>query len=320
MLIRVRKPWDRVPASEATPESVYLNRRELLRNAVIAGTGALILGPSGLLRAEDVKGPYPSKRNETYKLDRPITHEPVATSLNNFYEFTANKGAVKDTVDKFNPEPWKVEVTGLCAKPRTFDLDDLRKFDHEERLYRHRCVETWAMAVPWTGFPIAKLLEKVEPKTEAKYVRFVSFDRKDECPGRAEQTWWPWPYHEGLTIDEAKNELALLVTGFYGKKLPKQNGAPVRVVTPWKYGYKSAKSIVKIELVLEKPETFWHKASPTEYGFFSNVNPKVPHPKWSQAAERMIGTGDRRDTLLYTGYEDRVAGLYPSMKLESPGD
>lgn len=317
MLIRIRKAWDRVPSSEATPESVYLDRRAVLKGAALA----LVLGPYGMLRAEDVKaGPYPSKRNETYKLDRAISAEAMATGLNNFYEFTANKGAVKDTVDKFNPEPWKVEVTGLCAKPRTFDLDDLRKFDHEERLYRHRCVETWAMAVPWTGFPISKLLEKVEPRTEAKYVRFVSFDRKEECPGRNEQTWWPWPYHEGLTIEEAKNELALFVTGLYGKKLPKQNGAPIRVVTPWKYGYKSAKSIVKIELVAEKPETFWHKASPVEYGFFSNVNPKVAHPKWSQAAERMIGTGERRDTLLYNGYEDLVAGLYKGMKLDNPGD
>jgi sulfoxide reductase catalytic subunit YedY len=320
MLIRIRKAWDRVPENEATPESVYFSRRELLRAAVAAGTGALILGPSGILRAEDAKSPYPSKRNEKYKLDRPISAEAQATGFNNFYEFTTNKGAVKDTVSLFNPEPWKVEVGGLCAKPRTFDLDDLRKFDHEERLYRHRCVETWAMAVPWTGFPIAKLLEKVEPKAEAKFLRFVSFNRPEECPGMKEEAKYPWPYFEGLTMEEAKNELALFVTGIYGKKLPKQNGAPIRVVTPWKYGYKSAKSIVKIELVAAKPETFWHKAYPEEYGFFSNVNPKVPHPRWSQAAERMIGTGVRHDTLPYNGYEDLVAGLYKDMKLEKPGD
>jgi sulfoxide reductase catalytic subunit YedY len=317
MLIRIRKPWEIVPASEATPESVFMNRRELLRAAVASGL-VLAAGPFAL--ADDKDGPYPAKRNDKYKLDRNLTDEKTATETSNFWEFTKKKPAVKYVSKKFKPEPWKVEVSGLCNKPATFDIDDLRKFDHEERLYRHRCVEAWSMAVPWIGFPMAKLLEKVDPKAEAKYVRFESLARPEEMPGIKENSDYTFPYYEGLTIEEAKNELALFVTGIYGKKLPNVHGAPIRAVVPWKYGYKGPKIIVKIELVKEKPETFWHKAFPEEYGFFSNVNPEVPHPRWSQAEETMLGTKTKRETLLYNGYGELVADLYKDMKLTKPGD
>ncbi|MBI3723735.1 protein-methionine-sulfoxide reductase catalytic subunit MsrP [bacterium] len=328
MWIKKRRAWDIVPASEATPESVYLSRRQILK-AAAAGTGALLLGPSSLLWADDPKkdegkkdekpSPYPGRLNQKFKLDRPKTDEKVAATYNNFYEFTTKK-SVFEHVDAFKPEPWKLEVTGLCAKPQTFDLDDLRKIDHEERLYRHRCVEAWSMAVPWEGFQLSKFLEKVEPKSEAKYVRFISFHRPEECPGIAQHPEYPFPYFEALTIDEAKNELALLATGIYGKAMPKVHGAPVRTVIPWKYGYKSSKSIVKIELTDFKPETFWHKLAPEEYGFFSNVNPDVPHPRWKQSSERLIGTEERKNTLIYNGYTALVADLYKDMKLEKAGD
>jgi len=324
MNIRIRKPWEIVPERETTPEAVWLDRRRLLK-AAVASSALLAAGPLSSVFADDKKdGPYPSKRNEKYKLDRPLTDEKVAGKFNNFYEFTNEKPAVRFVSGRFKPEPWKVEVTGLCNKPATFDLDDIRKIDHEERLYRHRCVEAWSMAVPWIGFPMAKLLEKVDPTADAKFVRFVSLSRPEEMPGIKDNhdPKYHWPYFEAITIEEAKNELALFVTGIYGKKLPNPHGAPIRAVLPWKYGYKSAKIIVKIELVKDRPETFWHTAYPEEYGFFSNVNPEVPHPRWSQAQEHLLGSpkDEKRATLLYNGYGELVADLYKDMKLTKPGD
>ena len=301
MLIKIPRGWE-IPEREATPEHVYLNRRTLLKAA-----GFLTM--EGLLAAA---GPYPAKRNESYKLDRPITEEWAATGYNNFYEFNAdNKQAVKDEVGKFVTRPWKVQVSGLVAKPQTFDVDEMEKtFPLEERLYRHRCVEAWSMAVPWTGFPLSELIKRVQPKPEAKFIRFFTAKRPDQMPGIARYPWYPFPYFEALRMDEAMHPLAMIVTGLYGKPLPKQNGAPLRIVTPWKYGYKSPKSIERIEFVALQPETFWNKLQPKEYGFYSNVNPKKPHPRWSQATEKVIPTMERRPTLPYNGYGDYVAPMY----------
>lgn len=305
MLVKIPKGWE-IPESEATPEEVYLNRRQILRAAGFLGMGSLIA-----LAAGDKK-PYPAERNPEFKLDRPITPEWAATSYNNFYEFhPTDKQAVKDMVDKFQPLPWSVEVKGLVNKPHAFDLDDLLKtMPLEERLYRFRCVEAWSMAVPWTGFPFSELVKRVEPKPEAKFVRFVTANRPKEMPGMKMAPWYPWPYYEGLRMDEALNPLALMVTGLYGKPLPKQNGAPIRMIVPWKYGYKSVKSVVSVEFVAKRPKTFWNDVASSEYGFFSNVNPKKPHPRWSQATEKVIPNMDRRPTLLYNGYEKWVGEMY----------
>lgn len=305
MLIRSRKGWE-VPEREATPESAFINRREILRAAGLLTGGTLIGAPV------DSKNLYPAKRNEQFTLDRPVTEEWAATGYNNYYEFhPTDKERAKDMVGKFVISPWTFEVTGLVNKPKTYDLDDLlKRMPLEERLYRHRCVERWAMAVPWTGFPISLLLKEVEPKPEAKFVRFVTVSRPDQMPGMKMAPSYPWPYFEGLRMDEAMNPLALFVTGMYGKQLPKQNGAPFRVVVPWKYGYKSPKSIVRIELVAKQPPTFWNQLQSGEYGFYSNVNPKVPHPRWSQSYDFLIPNNERRPTLIYNGYGDYVAGLY----------
>jgi sulfoxide reductase catalytic subunit YedY len=302
MLIRIPKGWE-LPEREATPESVYLNRRQILAAAGFLGTAALLKGGAS---------PYPAKRNPEFTLDRPITDEAAAAGYNNFYEFdAANKEAVKDKVGKFVISPWKVDVGGLVNKPMTFELDDLvRTMPLEERLYRHRCVERWSMAIPWTGFPLSELIKKVDPKPEAKFVRFVTAERPKEMPGLSAAPWYPWPYQEGLRMDEAMNPLALLTTGMYGKPLYKQNGAPIRMIVPWKYGYKSIKSIVKIEFVKKQPSTLWNTLQPGEYGFYSNVNPNKPHPRWSQQLEQFIPTMERKKTLLYNGYEQWVAKLY----------
>ncbi len=303
MLIKVPKGWE-IPEREAAPEAVYHNRRAFLKAAGFAGL-------ESLLSAAAATGPYPARRNPKYELDRPVTEEWAATGFNNFYEFTLDKQRVKDTVGQFQISPWKVEVTGLVNKPKTYEVDDLvKRMPLEERLYRMRCVEAWSMAVPWTGFPIAALIREVEPKPQAKFLRMVTLYKPDQMPGIRSQPHYPWPYFEALRLDEAMNELALFVTGIYGKPLPKQNGAPLRLITPWKYGLKSIKSIVKIEFTAKQPPTLWNQVGPTEYGWYSNVNPKRPHPRWSQAYEKVIPSMERRPTLLYNGYEQFVAGLY----------
>jgi methionine sulfoxide reductase catalytic subunit len=308
MVIKVPEGWE-LPEREATPESIYLNRRQILKAA-----GFMASGIGGLLSAATTAGknPYPAKQNPEFTLDRPVTPEWAATSYNNFYEFNQeDKTAVKNLVGPFNISPWKVEVTGLVNKPKTYDVDDIvQTFPLEERLYRHRCVEAWSMAVPWTGFPFSKLIEQVEPKPSAKFVRFISVFRPKEMPGQVAYRNYQWPYFEGLRMDEAMNPLCIVCTGLYGKPLPKQNGAPIRMVLPWKYGYKSAKSIVKIEFIEKQPDTFWYHTNPGEYGFYSNVNPKKPHPRWSQATEKVLPDMGRRETLLYNGYEKWVGGLY----------
>jgi len=316
------RPWD-MPEREATPEAAVLSRRKWLKRIGLAS--AAIAGASGFawwwkqVPDEDVLSAgqvlnqgvlYPAKRNEKFaELDRTLTDEAAAARYCNFYEFSSGK-SVWQVIGPFQPAPWKLEVSGLVAKPRTFDMDDLlRTFNLEERLYRHRCVEAWAMAVPWTGFPLADLLRRVEPLPGAKFVRFVSFNKPEEAP-RLRNVTYPWPYNEGLTLAEATNELTLLATGMYGHPLLKQHGAPIRLVAPWKYGFKCGKSLVKIELTDKQPATFWNTLSPHEYDFQANVNPDVPHPRWSQANERMPGTGEVRPTQHFNGYGEWVGGLY----------
>jgi len=257
-------------------------------------------------------GPYPAPRNARFTYGRPETPKRAAAEYTNFYEFSASKRNWR-FVDSFNAFPWTLTVDGLCSKPRTFDLGDiLKQFKFEERSYRHRCVEAWAMCIPWTGFRLKDLLTAVEPQAAARFVRFETFNRPKEAPGIRQMSTLPWPYTEGLTIGEATNELALLVTGIYGVPLPKQHGAPIRLVVPWKYGFKSIKSIARITLTDEQPATFWNTLVPNEYDFSANVNPDVPHPRWSQRRERMLGSNEYYPTVKYNGYGDFVAKLYES--------
>ena len=307
MLIKVRRGWE-IPEREATPEGAYFNRRTLLAGAGVLGLDALLAGTARANTAGDL---YPAQRNSKYILDRPITPEAAATGFNNFYEFTLDKQRVKDKVARFTIDPWRVEVKGLVNNPKKYDFDDLgRRFPLEERLYRMRCVEAWSMAVPWTGFPISALIKEVDPKPKAKYMRMVTAYRPQEMPGIRSQQHYPWPYFEALRLDEAMNELALFVTGIYGKPLPKQNGAPIRLIVPWKYGLKSIKSIVRIEFTARRPDTLWNQVQGREYGWYSNVNPNRPHQRWSQAQEKVLPDMRVRPTLMYNGYEEFVASLY----------
>lgn len=302
MLIKIPRGWE-IPEREATPEHVYLNRRQILKTAGF-------LGMEGLLQAATTV--YPAKKNTEYPVDRKVTEEFAATGYNNFYEFNMeDKQAVKNEVGKFVTRPWKVQISGLINKPQTLDIEDFeQKFPLEERVYRFRCVERWAMTMPWTGFPLSELINRVEPKPEAKYIRFVTVKRPDQMPGITRYSSYPWPYFEGLRMDEAMHPLTMVVTGMYGKPLPKQNGAPIRIITPWKYGYKSPKSLERIEFIKDQPDTFWHRLQSSEYGFFSNVNPGKPHPRWSQAVEQLIPSGERVPTQLYNGYAKYVQNMY----------
>ncbi len=324
--IRIEPGW-RLPERLASPESVYLDRRRLLS---AFGLGALTAGlgsawpAAAAARAADrarISEPalgeryaelFPAERNPTYALGgRRTTPEGAAAGYNNFYEFTTDKERVWELAQGHPVDPWSIRVTGLVKKPRTLGLEELFKlFPLEERLYRFRCVERWAMQVPWTGFPLRRLIERLEPLSSASHVRFVSILDKSRLPGQTAYAWYPWPYYEALRLDEAMHDLAFVALGVYGHALPMQHGAPWRLAIPWKYGYKGPKSVVEIEFVDREPGTFWNEASPTEYGFFSNVNPDRPHPRWSQAAERDIGTGESRPTLLYNGYAAEVGELY----------
>ena len=251
-----------------------------------------------------------AKKNDNYTVTRPQTEEIVAATYNNFYEFTSSKSTVWKRVERFKTRPWEIEISGHVENPMTIDVDDLiKQMPLEERIYRFRCVETWAMVVPWVGFPMKALLDKVQPKSSAKYVEMVTFMDPDVA-FQQNDARLPWPYVEGLTLAEAMNELTLMVVGIYGHILPPQHGAPIRLIVPWKYGFKSIKSIVSIELTDKKPRNFWNLILPREYGFEANVNPKVSHPRWSQASEWMIGSMDRHPTMIYNGYGESVAHLY----------
>jgi sulfoxide reductase catalytic subunit YedY len=321
MLIKSPPSW-MLPESAATPEHVFNNRRALLKG--VAGgliAGALPLGVSGFAArpawaSEDPSaGLYPVKRDLRYKLDRPLTDESLATKYNNFYEYGSQK-SISDAAQALKIRPWTIEIAGMVDKPFTIGIDDLlKKMPLEERLYRHRCVEAWSMAVPWSGFPLKALVDLAKPLGSAKYVAMQTFLDKGMAPGQR-QVWYPWPYTEGLTVAEATNDVAFMVTGIYGHPLPKQNGAPLRLAVPWKYGFKSIKSIVRFEFTDKRPETFWWKLQSSEYGFWANVNPEVPHPRWSQATERVLGTGDRVPTLKWNGYGEQVAHLYDNLKGE----
>ena len=315
MLIRVPKGWQ-IPEREATPECVYLERRRFLRRALGVAGLAAVSGTACLEGAREPQASNPTvrldaARNSDFRVDRPITRYEIATRYNNFYEFSLDKQKVWRVARDFKFHPWQVEVKGLVEKPLRFDVDDLiRRMKLEERVYRFRCVEAWSMVIPWVGFPMKQFIDWVKPTSRARFVRMVTFHRPSEAPGQRSQPNYPWPYFEGLTMEEATNELTMLVVGMYGRTLPNQNGAPMRLIVPWKYGFKSIKSIVRFEFVRNRPPTFWNRAVPNEYGFVANVNPAVPHPRWSQASERVVETGERIATLPFNGYQDYVADLY----------
>ena len=315
-----------ISTRDITPEEVFYNRRHFMKTSfglgLIAGS-TVWCGPVKEPAEEEVfKVPFqrtdifPAARNTQYRLpesiDKELTPRLIAASHNNYYEFLPGKGGpVYKHTDKFKVVPWKVEITGECNNPMTLDLDDLFKFEHEERLYHFRCVERWAMNVPWSGFPLRKLIEKADPKGSARFVRFTTVNRPKEMPGMSRSAHYPWPYVEALRLDEAMNELAMAVTGVYGKPLPIQHGAPIRIIVPWKYGYKNPKSVVKIEFLRNQPKTFW-MIQPHEYGFLSNVNPNIPHPRWSQERSTFLQReGEWFPTPIFNGYEAYVAGLYP---------
>lgn len=312
----IRRPAD-VRSSEITPKSVYLGRREVMVGGLASVALAALPGASAwsaLLEAR--KSPFSTDETQTKKED--------ALSYNNFYEFGANKDDPAANAGSLKTTPWSVKVDGLVAKPATYALEDILKpVALEERTYRLRCVEGWSMVIPWIGFPLADLIARVEPLGSAKYVAFETLVRPEEMPGqRGLFQPLPWPYREGLRLDEARHPLTILAVGMYGETLPNQNGAPLRLVVPWKYGFKSIKSIVRISFVEEQPKTSWEEQNAREYGFYSNVNPEVDHPRWSQATERRIGEGSglfpkRRPTLMFNGYGDEVAGLYAGMDLRA---
>jgi sulfoxide reductase catalytic subunit YedY len=310
----------KIKPSEITPEDVYLSRRAFLKSMGLISASSLILAACGGTR-DDVPGNDQTANRilqvsgDADELGAPLTSYEDVTQYNNYYEFTVSKDGVVSAAQDFKASPWTVEVGGLVRKPGVYDLDDLaRRFPAEERIYRMRCVEGWSMVIPWLGFPLASLLEEVEPLSDAQYVRFETLYDPTRMPGQKRGSF-AWPYVEGLRLDEAMLDLTLLATGLYGNPLPPQNGAPVRLVVPWKYGFKSIKSIVKIELVAQSPTSLWMAAAPHEYGFYANVNPDVPHPRWSQATERRIGESSRLPTLLFNGYEEQVAHLYAGMDL-----
>jgi len=305
----------RFTSNDITDAKHYLTRREWM-----LGAAALTLLPGESAAATPQGEPLKAARNDAQSLREPATKFESATTYNNFYEFGVNKPDPARLAHTLKPRPWTVRVDGLVHKPKTYDIDDLlRLFPLEERVYALRCVEGWSMIIPWIGFPLASLLKRAEPTGQAKYAEFTTLLDPSQFPGQRSSLFGfslDWPYTEGLRLDEALHPLTLLTVGMYGQVLPNQNGAPVRVVVPWKYGFKSAKSIVRIRLTSEQPATAWNKAAPQEYGFYSNVNPAVDHPRWSQATERRIGEFRRRPTLPFNGYADQVAPLYASLDLK----
>ncbi len=313
-----------IPSSEITPKQAYLSRRAFIQ-AAGGLAGSLALAACGVQNSETASptktaAPSPSLPTSTAILTdeygTAVNSFEDITNYNNYYEFSVDKRAAAALARDFPTSPWEVEVSGLVNKPQKFGVEDLvKKFQPEERIYRLRCVEAWSMVIPWMGFSLAKLLNEVQPTSDAKYVRFESILKPDEMPGQKSGSY-PWPYQEGLRIDEAMHDLTLLATGLYGGELPAQNGGGIRLVVPWKYGFKSIKAVVRIELTTEMPDTLWSSIAPSEYGFYANVNPTVNHPRWSQSSERRIGDLGRSPTRMFNGYEEQVAGLYAGMDLE----
>ncbi|MCY4158938.1 MAG: protein-methionine-sulfoxide reductase catalytic subunit MsrP [Bacteroidetes bacterium] len=316
--------------SACTSKATYTNRRKFVKSLGLGAIGLATLGGCSALSQEAVGGPldkipenaprdgFPASRNETFQVpEREMTERILASSYNNFYEFI-NQGNLKKVwplVDDYEPFPWTLQTRGEVEKKQKWDLVELIKsMQLEERIYRFRCVEAWSMTIPWTGFTLRSLIEKCQPKSSATHVKFICVSRPDQLPGQKKANWYPWPYFEGLRMDEALNELAFVAVGMYGEPLPKQNGSPLRLVLPWKYGYKGPKAITHIEFTRKQPGTFWNELQPREYGFLSNVNPNIPHPRWTQASERFMqseGEERRIRTQLFNGYDEWVGDLYP---------
>ena len=315
MLIKSRYGWE-LPEAAATPEGVFLNRRKLLGGLGAIGGAALIGAPA--LGALETSGDptadlYPAPRNSRFKAARPLTAEAVAARYNNFYEFGAHK-EIAEAARRLKRRPWTVVLDGMVEKRQELGIDTvIRRLPLEERVYRHRCVEAWSMVVPWTGFAMKELVALARPLSGVKYVMMESFLDRRMASGQR-QVWYPWPYREGLTLAEASNDLVFLVTGVYGKPAANQFGAPLRLAVPWKYGFKSVKSIVTFEFTDQRPRTYWETIAGNEYGFWANVNPNVPHPRWSQASERVLGQDQRLETQLFNGYGEFVAGLYTGLE------
>ncbi len=326
----------KVPSSEITPKSLYLSRRDFMKAAGLVGATAFLAacGVAPNSGASTPSGPTPipgwpaevptpapafpdnAQGLTTDELGAPLNSLDEITHYNNYYEFSTAKDAVAPLSANFVTSGWQVKVGGLVQNPKTYSIDDLKKFQQKERIYRLRCVEAWSMVIPWNGFEFADLLNDVQPMASAKYVAFTTLEDTSRMPGEGDP-FYPWPYTEGLRLDEAMQRLTILALGMYGEALPNQDGAPVRLVVPWKYGFKSIKAIVSIDLVDTQPQTFWNTTSPNEYGFYSNVNPNVDHPRWSQATERRIGQLSRIPTLMFNGYYDEVASLYTGMNLRA---
>ena len=323
---------------DATPESVYRNRRRFIKEMGLGtvglaafslgactneanGTGSSARGPLDTIPPDAPRKGLPATRNAAFEVpDREITQRVKASGYNNFYEFDASTKEIWPLTDDYDPFPMTLSVRGLVEKNFRIEIGDLiREMELEERVYRFRCVEAWSMTVPWTGFPLKKLVERCKPLSKATHIRFVTVDRPKEMPGIKSQPWYPWPYYEGLRMDEAMNDLAFVATGMYGEPLPKQNGSPLRLALPWKYGYKGPKAFVRIEFTDHRPGTFWNDLQPTEYGFLSNVNPNIPHPRWSQATERYLNDDRRIPTMLFNGYTEWVGDLYPDEPTEPGG-
>jgi methionine sulfoxide reductase catalytic subunit len=329
MVIKKGRNWN-LPERLVIGESRYWNRRDFIKKMGIGAAAVCAAGVPGCVNEETskiepakifvpdipewIQDLYPAEPNPDFAEippGRQMTPEQIANTFNNFYEFGIPKTEVHKNAGTLVTRPWAVEIAGLVHNPVVLDVDDMYKlFDLEERIYRLRCVEAWSMVVPWTGWPLRKLLEYANPMGSAKFVRMISFDRPDQAVGQRELTQYDWPYYEGLSMAEAMNEITMLVTGIFGNVTPPQHGSPFRLITPWKYGYKSIKSIVRIELTDQRPPTFWNDAVPSEYSFTSNVDPTKPHPRWSQATERDIGTEEQIETLPYNGYGEWVADLY----------
>jgi sulfoxide reductase catalytic subunit YedY len=319
---------ERIKTSEITPEHLYWNRRSFLKVSAAVASAAITgfayrrfnrTGSKPLL-TEDLPGVIPASPESAalgFSVNEAQTPLQRVVNYNNFYEFTTDKEGVAKAAMNFVSKPWQVSVEGMVHKPRVFDVDEILKISPlEERIYRMRCVETWSMVIPWVGVPLSKLLEQVGPMGSAKYVAFESLLDSERMPGQKKNVL-DWPYVEGLRLDEAMHPLTILAVGVYGRKLPPQNGAPLRLVVPWKYGFKGIKSIVKITLSTSMPPTTWNRAASNEYGFFANVNPDVPHPRWSQSTEQRLGESGRRATLPFNGYAEQVAHLYAGMDLRA---
>jgi sulfoxide reductase catalytic subunit YedY len=317
MLVRSKKPWD-LPYSEVTPESAYRSRREFIKVAAAGTVGAIAASVVGKAEAGQDLPPLANVKKSTYITDDktdPVNSYQQITNWNNYYEFGTDKTDPARYAGRLKTRPWTVKVDGLVGKPGDWAIDDIIKDNQlEERVYRHRCVEGWSYVIPWVGFPFKAVIDKVQPTSQAKFVEFTTLMRGGEMPG-LQTAGIPFPYVEGLRMDEAQNPLTLVVVGLYGRMLPNQNGAPIRIHVPWKYGFKSGKSIVRIRFTDSQPRNTWAVETPNEYGFYANVNPTVDHPRWSQATERRIGELLKRKTLMFNGYGEQVASLYAGMDL-----